>query len=157
MEFIEVDDCIRAIFISGENIFSFTPTSIDKCDYQYQDIYPKFFTKNYRYDYDIEIKFNFQDSVHFDGFMDITFYFNEYIIKTSDQIFWKCINCWNFGFVGDNRNWDYNYYNDRINFYCGHGNSDGRCKGDGATNEVWYTFIFKIHFLDDLRNGNKAG
>ena len=154
LEFLMVDDCIREISISGQKIFEFKPNTLDDCDFKYQNIYPKFFTKNYRYDFDIEIKFTFQDSVHYDGFMNITVYFNEYIIKVSDQKFWKCTDCGNFGLGGD-RNWDYDYYDNRINYYCGHGNSDGKCKSDGAKFEVLYHFIFKIESLDDLRNGNK--
>ena len=156
LEFLEVDDCIRNISISGQKIFEFNPNTLDDCDFQYQDKYPQFFTKNYRYDYNIEIKFTFQDSVHYDGFMNITVYFNEYIIKVSDQMFWKCSDCGNFG-LGGNRFWDYDYYDNRINFYCGHGNNDGKCKSDGGKFEVLYHFIFKIQSLEDLRNGTKTG
>ena len=112
IKFEMIDDCIREIYISSEKIYTFTPEDISKCDFAFQNIYPDYFTKNYRYDYDIEIKFEFQDSVHFDGFMNITMHFNEYIIKTTDQKFWNCTNCGNNGNGGGT--WDYVFYNNSI-------------------------------------------
>ena len=155
IKFEMIDDCIRRIYISGQTIYSFDYTDIAECDFAHQDIYPAYFTKNYRYDYDIEIKFEFQDSVHFDGFMNITMHFNEYIIKTTDKTFWKCTNCGNFGNGGGNG--DYEYYKDRINFYCGNNNQNENCKGNGATGSIWYTFIFKISSLNDVRKGGANG
>ena len=150
-----IDDCIREIYISSEKIYTFTPGDISECDFAFQNIYPDYFTKNYRYDYDIEIKFEFQDSVHFDGFMNITMHFNEYIIKTTDQKFWRCTNCGNNGYGGGTG--DYEFYNNRINFYCGNNNQAEPCKGNGATGVIWYTFIFNISSLNDVRNGGVKG
>ena len=142
LKFHMVDDCIRNIDLSGTTIFDFTPEDISKCDFAYQNIYPEFFTKNLKYEYGNLITFKFQDSCHFDGFMNISVYFNEYIITIHDQRFWKCLDC-----ISDDKN--YVYENGRLNFYSG--------KGNGETNEKIYTFIFQINKIEDLYNGGEKG
>ena len=124
-EFLTVDDCIREVDISNRIVFGFTPENLSMCDFSFQDIYPRFFVKNEKYDYGTEIKFIFQDSWHIDGFMNITVHFNEYYINASDQHFWKCIDC--------STN-DKNYYfkDGTINFYY---------SSDGEKYEKNYTFI----------------
>ena len=142
LKFHMVDDCIRNIDLSGTTIFDFTPEDISKCDFAYQNIYPEFFTKNLKYEYGNLITFKFQDSCHFEGFMNISVYFNEYIITIHDQRFWKCLDC-----ISDDKN--YVYENGRLNFYSG--------KGNGETNEKIYTFIFQINKIQDLYNGGEKG
>lgn len=94
LEFNDVDDCVHSIEISNNTIWEFNDPTIDLCDYEYRNTsHPKFFVKNYKLDLNVEILFKFQDSTHYAGFMDINVYFNEYIIKISDQKFWKCSDC----------------------------------------------------------------
>ena len=62
-EFIEVDDCIREIYISNQKVFVYEDLSFLKiCDASL-NIYPKFLIKNYEYEFGTEIKFIFQDSI----------------------------------------------------------------------------------------------
>ena len=90
--------------------------------------------KNYEYEFGTEIKFIFQDNISFEGYMIITVYFNEYIIKTSDQKFWKCIDC-----LGENSNYYYEF--GRLNFYI-----PGSNIGSEGQN---YIFIFEINDFNE--------
>ena len=141
-EFHMIDDCIREINISNDIIFGYTPENLSMCDFAYQNIYPKFFIKNYKYELGINVIFIFQDSCHFEGFMNITVYFNEYIIKVTDKDvnkFWKCIDC-------DTEDKNYYYNDNRLNFYMGRHN--------GEQLEKNYTFIFSVDSLSDLYNSD---
>ena len=146
LQVVTIDDCIRNVNISnGFVIWKFDPPSLDKCDFQYQNIYPEYLTKYYNYQLGTEIRFEFQDSVHIDAFVNIKVFFNEFIIKASDNKFWSCKDCytndgnyiWN---SSDNRmdlreksNSGYNYYSSEpILFHC----------------------YFKINSYDDLNNYN---
>ena len=142
LQFHMIDDCIREIDVSGTTIYAFTPEELSKCDFAYQSNYPEFFTKNLKYEYGSLITFIFQDSCHYDGFMNITVYFNEYIITIHDQRFWECIDC-------DSYNKNYVYENGRLNFYSGRGNGDKFEKN--------YTFIFQINNIQELYNGGEKG
>ena len=107
-EFKDVDDCIREVSISNKIIFE---NNLTECSANNKNIYPQFFIKNYEYEFNTEIKFIFQDIDNSCGAMNIIVYFNEYIIKVTDQKFWKCINC--------TKNSDGNYIieDNRLNFY----------------------------------------
>ena len=107
LEFLDVDDCIKKINIkNGITFFEYAYNESYLCDYSNQAHYPKFFTKYYNYQLGEEIDFEFEDRVHIDAFMDITVYFNEYIIKTSDQKFWECSLC---------KTWNGNYFYGNVN------------------------------------------
>ena len=111
LEFVDVDDCIREIDISGEKIFEYRPENISMCDHGIQTIYDKnnkFLLQNYEYEYGKVIKFIFQDSNHYEGYHKINVHFNEYIIKPSQGLFWECENC---------IDGHYHIYKDRMNFY----------------------------------------
>ena len=77
--------------------------------------------------------------------MDV--YFNEYLIKTSDRRFWKCINCG--GINGTNRHEDYFWERERINFYSGE-------RAGGCWEEL-YIFIFQIDNMEQIYNGGENG
>ena len=111
LKFTEVDDCIRNINLTnGDVIWKFDPATLADCDFKYQGIYPKYLTKYYNYQLNTEIKFEFQDSVHYDAFVNIQVNFNEYIIKASDQKFWRCTDCYtddgNYIWDGSNNRMD---------------------------------------------------
>ena len=142
LEFHIVDDCIRSIIILDQYIFKFEPPTLEDCDYQYQNIYPQFFIKNYQYEFRTDIHFYFQDSWHLDGFMNITVRFNEYIIRIYDKRFWHCENC-----GGDGG--EYVLDQERINFYRG--------KGDGNIEEKLYHFTFNVDNIGKLYDGGERG
>ena len=152
-ELIKADDCVRLVNISNQILFKFIPkydgicnnlSNLGHCDAGNDTMYPqdKFLIKNYEYEEKIEIEITFEDWNHIDGFMDMNVYFNEYKIKTSDQVFWKCINC-------GNGNQDYFYENNRMNFYSG--------TGPGGCSEKLYKFIFKIDDINEIYQGGKNG
>ena len=136
LEFHNVDDCIREVDFSNRMVFGFTPYDLSFCDPMYRDIYPHYFVKNEKYDFGTEIKFIFQDTVHFQGFMNITVHFNEYYITTTDRVFWKCLDC-----LTEDGNYYYDENKKLMKFYK---------IDDYATYEKNYTFIFKINNADEI-------
>ena len=102
--------------------------------------------KNYPYEFKLAIEITFEDLDHYEGFMNVVVNYNEYIIKTSDQRFWKCINCCGNNGTGHD---DYHWDGQRINFY------EGRRSG-GCWEEL-YIFIFRIDNMTQLYEGGENG
>ena len=114
--------------------------------------------RNYEYKFNDKLEFTFGDSAHNEGWMIMDIYFNEYHIKTSDRVFWKCRNCEN------DRSTDYLYYEyryvewkketeyagDRLYFYAPYGN---------GTNDYLYKYYFDfvINDITDLYKGGVKG
>ena len=111
---IAVDDCIKEIYISDKIVFNLTRISeSDDCNINDKTIYPEYLIHNYEYEYGTNITFKFEDRIRGSGYMNIIAYFNEYIIKASNQKFWKCINC-----MGENNNYLISSYKpDALSFY----------------------------------------
>ena len=152
-ELIKADDCVRMINISNEILFNFTLLyngtcnnldDLGHCDAGNYSMYPddKYLIKNYEYEYKIAIIITFEDWNHIDGFMDMNVYFNEFKIKTSDQVFWRCINCGN-GYKG------YYWENSRMNYYHDYG-------GGGCSEKLYY-FVFQIDNITELYKGGENG
>ena len=77
--------------------------------------------------------------------MEMTVFFNEYILKNTDRRFLICINC---GVEGLG-NQDYFYYLDRMNFY--------EITRGGACSHELYIFYFTINDITDLYKGGEEG
>ena len=155
---IQVDDCLRKINISNEIYFEFTPyyftrcgnyDDIGDCDAKNFNVYGSdtMIIKNYPYEFKLAIEITFEDLDHHEGFMNMDVYFNEYLIKTSDRRFWKCINCG--GINGTNRHEDYFWERERINFYSGE-------RAGGCWEEL-YIFIFQIDNMEQIYDGGENG
>ena len=148
-QILKFDDCLRKVTANNEVLFYFNITKGDewKCNINIYDYYPAnatgFLIHNYEYEFNLELEFIFEDLYHYQGYMDVNVFFNEYIITTHDQAFWRCIDC------GHDNSSDYTYENDRINFYPG-------C-GDTFTYEKFYHFYFAINDITDLYKGGKKG
>ena len=146
LKLVTIDDCVRNINVSNSFVmWKFDPNNLNECDFAFQNIYPEYFTKYYNYQLGTKIQFEFQDSVHVDAFVNIKVYFNEYIIKASDQRFWKCEDCYT---PGGNYIWD--NVNDRM---------DLRVKTNGGYiygEQKAYLFhcYFQIDSYADVYKGN---
>ena len=95
-----VDDCVRYINISNQIILNFSEPIDANSLTCYANIWEKyapddFLIKDYEYEFKKRIEITFEDWNIYHGFMAIDVYFNEYVIKCTDQTFWKCINCYN--------------------------------------------------------------
>ena len=136
-QILKFDDCLRKVTANNDVLFNFEITENDqwKCHVDNYDYYPSkqygFLIHNYEYEFKLELEFIFEDYYHYDGYMDVNIFFNEYIITTHDQVFWRCIDC---GY--DNKS-DYFYNKDRINFYPN--------LGDGGHYEKLYHFYLDIN------------
>ena len=154
-----VDDCLTELKIGDEVLFTYIPEYNPACGtYSWPDrpdcdsanyfMYPpeNYIIKNYEYDYGTPIIVTFEDYNHMYGYMNMTVYFNEYIIETTARRFWRCINCGEWG-IG---NQDYFYNRERMNFY--KYDRDGtQCSHEN------YIFIFQINELEDLYKGGENG
>ena len=143
----KIDDCLRELNQNNNNLFHFDlGDDLWKCNINIYDYYTNvngFLKQNIEYEFGDELEFIFEDYYHTDGYMDVNILFNEYIIKTHDQVFWRCTDC------GDEHNSDYSYNKDRINFYPEF--------GDFQTYVQLYHFYFTINDLNDLYKGGKNG
>jgi hypothetical protein len=107
-------------------------------------MYPgdKFLIKNYEYEFKTEIEITFEDWNHKEGYMGMDVYFNEYIIKATDQLFWRCDNCRNEN--GEN---NYNFgYKRKFPVFLFH--PDNTELNDWG--HTFYTFSFKIDDINEL-------
>ena len=153
LKVIKADDCIRNITILNELFFQFTKNKDGDCksnsfgdcdanDFNNVKPYPedKLLVKYYKYNYKVKILVKLEDYNHIDGYLDMTVYFNEYIIKTSDNTnFWKCLDCGNGA-------QNYFFHSNRMNYY--------QDKGDGGCQPHYYTFIFSVNKLEELYKYN---
>ena len=152
-----IDDCLRELKIGDEVLFSFTPINDGicetfwihrpDCDSGNRAMYPSdsYIIKDYEYNFKTDIKLTFDDFNHKYGYMEMTVFFNEYIIKNTDRRFWRCINCG----VNGLGNQDYFYYLDRMNFY-------EITRGGDCSHEL-YIFYFTINDITDLYKGGEDG
>ena len=148
-----VDDCVRYINISNQILFNYTPEYYvcdpnfnvrSNCDPGNFSMYPddQFIIKNYEYEFKTDIEITFEDWNHKEGYMGMDVYFNEYIIKTENQLFWKCDNCRNGN--GEN-NYNFGYKNGYPVFQF-HPDTDRK----DICNHTLYTFSFKIDDINEL-------
>ena len=162
-----VDDCVRYINISNQIVFNFSEQN-EQCDLSYNyspydannwKIYAPddFLIKDYEYEFKTGIEITFEDWLNGQGFMSIDVYFNEYLIKSTDQIFWECRNCYNneneygkfdFG-IGDVWKNGMQYKEKAFLFHPKKENDE--CGPD------YYTLVFKINDISELYNGGKNG
>ena len=152
-----IDDCLRELKIGNDVLFTFTPLFDGTCEWFWIDrphcdsgnlsMYPpnQDIILNYEYNFKTDIKVTFEDFNHKYGYMNMTVYFNEYIIKNTDRRFWRCINC---GVEGLG-NQDYFYYEDRMNFY--------NITRSGDCSHELYVFYFTINDTTDLYKGGEDG
>ena len=152
-----IDDCLRELKIGDDVLFSFTPLFFGvcelfwiyrpHCDSGNTSMYPPGLDiiKDYEYNFKTDIKVTFEDYNHQYGYMNMTVFFNEYVIKNTDRRFWRCINC---GYDGLGNN-DYYYYLDRMNFYS--------ITRGGDCSEELYIFYFTINDITDLYKGGADG
>ena len=169
-----VDDCLRYINISNQIVLNFSEQNKDEnCDYTYLNKGPcnandwekyapdDFLIKDYEYELKTGIEITFEDFFREQGYMAIDVYFNEYLIKYTDQIFWECKNCYNnkseigkFDF-GPEEMWRDGIsqtFEDAFKFHPTN-------KSDQPQECVpnFYTFIFKIDDITELYKGGING
>ena len=167
-----VDDCVRYINISNQIVLNFSEqNTIEDCDYTYHRRGPcdvnnwekyapdDFLIKDYEYELKTGIEITFEDWFTEQGYMAIDVYFNEYLIKYTDLIFWECKNCYNsmnevgkfdFGLEEIWKN-DWNTWENVIKFHPTLPNIGEGCRHD------FYTFVFKIDDITELYKGGKNG
>ena len=137
----EVDDCIYNIYTYKNNIpinyFNFKENHIDiECLSINSYIYSNPLIKNKQYEFGEIIFMEVKDFIGTNGYISITVKINEYNIKTSDQEFWKCLNC-------DTEDQNYFFSKNRFNFYS---------KTNNIKLNVLYNFIFQINSSSELNN-----
>ena len=151
-EIIEIDDCIRKIYIADQLHFTYTPerrvcdpyfNDRADCDPSKKFMYPTdlMIIKNYEYKLGTEIKIIFEDWNRLNGYMKMNVIINEYTIKPVDQSFWKCIDCTN-----SNNDYVYESSYQGLKFHP---------EGKNECNEDLYTFIFRIDDIKQLYKGGK--
>ena len=143
-QLFDPDDCVRLVNISNQILFNFTPLYDGHCNWKNYSMYPEdnYLVKNYEYEFKIAVEIIFEDWHHVLGCMNTDVYFNEFKIKSSDQILWRCINCGN-GYKG------YYWENDKMCYYSG--------EGDRTFSEKLYYFVFQIDNITDLYKGGAKG
>ena len=103
-----IDDCITKIILMNKG-YNYTFFEIDNkympnCEYNHFEYYPndgKPIIKNKAYNLGDKIYLEIYNQGYKDGYIDITFYVNEFIIQSSSlQQFLKCTNCF-----GNNNNY----------------------------------------------------
>ena len=86
-----IDDCLRELNKNNNNLFHFDlGEDWWKCHIDISEYHPNingFLKQNIEYEFEDELEFIFEDYYHTDGYMDVNILFNEYIIKTHDQVF----------------------------------------------------------------------
>ena len=147
IQIIKIDDCLRKITMNNDVLFELANEDVSRCDANRYDYYHVesygLLIKNFEYNFKVDVEFIFEDYNHWDGWFDLNIFFNEYIIKTHDQTFWTCTDC------GDNRDSNYFYNKNRINFYPNY--------GDKGYSEKLYHFYFAINDINDLYKGGANG
>ena len=169
LKIIAVDECLRYINVSNQILLNFSEQN-EACDYTYSSYNPcrenywekyapdSFLIKDYEYELNTGIEITFEDWYRLAGYMAIDVYFNEYLIKYTDQTFWECKNCYNnknetgkFDF-GQERIWK-NGVAFNLDVFKFHPNFEiiQECGPD------FYTFVFKINDITELYKGGKNG
>ena len=139
---IEADDCIYNIYTFKNNelnkYFNFTEKYFEgiECNWSFRGVYDNPLVRNKPYEFGEIIFMEAKDTDPVNGYVIISVTINEYIIKTSDKKFWKCLNCRTY-----DKNYDFNH--DRFNFYSDNNKSIGV-----------YNFTFQINSSSELNNSS---
>ena len=151
IQVIKADDCIRWVKINDVEYFSFTKNKkgtckdgfFGDCDSNNVKPYPddKIILRYFKYEYNVEVKVRLEDYYHIESQLNVTVFFNEYIIKAADNSgLWKCEDC------GVYKNENYFFYDYTMNSY-------PRGQGDNGCTPKYYLFVFSINSIEQLYKG----
>ena len=148
MEIEEIDDCVDQIYKNknGTNIIFFKNNN-GTCEARTYDMYPSPLISNIPYEYGEKLYFDLIDiggEYEIAGYLVITVYVNEFIIRTNHTKFWKCTNC-----EGENGNYIYNTVNNRFDFF-------NQYHPNNIRDRKTYYFYFQINSASEFNyKGNE--